>query len=180
VNDELWDEKAYVCTDCLVLIANGDPPDFAYQYPDKTEDEIAEMHADYNDRVDREMEGFNITLGWGREQHDCATNVTVTPIYRTHQDNGVDVTYQREESAKEYRADTVTDAIGQAEFDFTDAVGFHGVMHELETAGDAGGECYCEEDSFSERDCANCGTRYAGTWHAATTWKITEAEENAS
>jgi hypothetical protein len=174
MNDELWDEQAYVCTDCLMLIANGDGPNYEYDYPGKSDEEYAEMRADYYARIDRTMAGYNITCGWGREQHDCASNVTVTPIYRREQDNGVTVTVQSEEDAREYRADTVSDAIGSAEFDFPDAVGFHGIAHDLETEGDRGGECYCEEESFSERDCAHCGTRFAGTWHAATIWKITE------
>jgi hypothetical protein len=174
--DELWDEQAYVCTDCLMLIANGDGPNYEYDYPGKSDEEYAAMRADYYDRIEREMSGFRITCGWGREQHDCATNVTVTALLRA------ETTYLGLEppftdgDEKEYRADTVSDAIGQAEFDFTgsDVVGFRGVMHDLETEGDRGGECYCEENSFSERDCAHCGTRYAGTWHAATIWKITE------
>lgn len=174
MNDELWDEKAYVCTDCLMLIANGDGPNYEYDYPGKTEEEYAAMRAEYHANIDRTMAGYRITCGWGREQHACASNVTVTPIYRTDQDNGVTVHYQRAESTREYRADTVSDAIASAEFDFPDAVGFHGVSHELQTEGDAGGECYCEEDGFSERTCDHCGTHYAGTWHAATIWKITE------
>jgi hypothetical protein len=162
--DELWDEQAYVCTDCLILIANGDGPDFAYQYPDKSDAEIEEMRRDYYARIDREMSGYQITLGWGREQHECASNVTVTPVYQRLD----------ERDAREYRADTVTEALDKAMFDFPDAIGFHGVAHDLETEGDRGGECYCEEEGFSERDCAHCGTRYAGTWHAATVWKITD------
>ncbi len=177
MNDELFDENAYVCTDCLVLIANGDGPDFSYQYPEKSPGEVAEMEADYYRRIEDTMRGYNITLGWGREQHDCATNVTVTPIYRNDTPAttcALVPTGYREGDEREYRADTVSDAISSAEFDFPDAIGFRGVSHDLETEGDRGGECYCEEESFSERDCAHCGTRYAGTWHAATIWKITE------
>jgi hypothetical protein len=177
MNDELYDETAWVCRDCLFLLANGDGPNYEYDYPGKTDEEYATMRAEYDANIERETDGYRITLGHGREQHACATNVTVTPIYRTHQDNGVDATYQRVEDEKEYRADTVSDAIGQAEFDFTDAVGFHGVSHELQTEGDAGGECECETLNFSEQDCANCGTRYAGEWHAATVWKITEEDK---
>jgi hypothetical protein len=172
--DELWDEQAFICTDCLMLIANGDGPNYEYDYPGKSEDEYAAMRADYDARIDRTMAGYRITCGWGREQHDCASNVTVTPIYRRTQDNGVTVTTQSEEDAKEYRFDTVSEAIEAAEFDFPDAAGFHGIAHDLETEGDRGGECYCEEDSFSERDCDHCGDHFAGTWHAATIWKITE------
>jgi len=175
VNDELWDEKAYVCTDCLVLIANGDMPNYEYQYPEKTEAECEEMTRDYRDRIDREMAGYRITLGWGREQHECATNVTVTPIFKDEAGEP-----QESEASNGYRADTVSDAISQAEFDFPDAVGFHGIMHELETRGDAGGECYCEEESFSERTCDHCGTHFAGTWHAATIWKIITEENNGT
>lgn len=174
MNDELFDSEAWVCRDCLFLLANGDGPNYEYDYPGKTDEEYAEMRADYDARIAAETKGYRITLGHGREQHDCATNVTVTPIYRTHQDNGVDVTYQREESAKEYRFDTVSEAIEAAEFDFPDAVGFHGIMHDLETEGDGGGECECETLNFSVQDCANCGSHYGAEWHAATVWKITE------
>lgn len=172
MNDELHDETAWVCRDCLFLLANGDGPNYEYDYPGKTEAEYTAMRAEYNANIDRETAGYHITLGHGREQHACATNVTVTPIYRTTQDNGVVVTTMTD--AKEYCADTVSDAIASAEFRFPDAVGFHGVSHDLETEGDRGGECDCETLSFSEQDCANCGTSYAGGWHAATVWKITE------
>ena len=169
MKDELWDEKAYICTDCLMLIANGDGPNYEYDYPGKTEEEYAAMRAEYHANIDRTMAGYRITCGWGREQHDCARNVTVTPVWRTEGSDALTLGDERE-----YRADTVSDAISQAEFDVVDADGFHGVMHELQTEGDAGGECYCEEDGFSERTCDHCGTHYAGTWHAATIWKITE------
>lgn len=176
MTEELIDSNAWVCRDCLFLLANGDGPNYEYDYPGKTEAEYAEMYADYNERVARETDGYRITLGHGREQHTCATNATVTPIYRTHQDNGVDVTYLREEEAKEYRAinDLASEAIESAEFDFPAAIGFRVIMHDLETQGDRGGECDCEELSFSTQDCANCGTYHAGTWHAATVWKTTD------
>jgi hypothetical protein len=183
MNDELYDEKAYVCTDCLVLIANGDGPDFAYQYPDKTEAEITDMEVDYYARIETAMHGFNITCGWGREQHDCATNITVTPLFESDDDARGRCVYPEEPiqwangDEKGYRADTISDAIGQAEFDFPSAIGFKGVMHDLETQGDIGGECDCETLSFSEQNCAHCDDRYVGTWHAATIWKITEGKK---
>lgn len=170
MNDELFDENAYVCTDCLVLIANGDGPDFAYQYPEKSPGEVAEMEADYYRRIEDTMRGYNITLGWGREQHDCATNVEVTALLESPND-GEDFT---EGDSKGYRAETASAAIEQAEFDFTgsDVIGFRAVMHELQTEGDIGGECECEHDNFSERTCDHCGVHYTGTWHAATVWRI--------
>ena len=170
MNDELFDAEAYVCTDCLVLIANGDEPDFAYQYPDKTEDEAFEMLMDYRTRIDDTMRGYRITTGWGREQHECASNVIVWPLYR--EEGTVDE--HTEGDAREYRAEFVSEAVSQAEFDFPDAIGFKAASHDLETEGDRGGECECETDNFSERTCDHYGTHYAGTWHAATIWKITE------
>lgn len=163
MNDELWDEKAYVCTNCLILIANGDGPDFAYQYPDKTEAEITEMSADYDRRIAERMDGYRITTGWGREQHDCASNITVWPIYRD-EDGPID--------REEYRFDTVSEAIEAAELDSPNAIGFRGVMHDLETEADRGGECECETDNFASRSCDHCGVSFAGTWHAATIWRI--------
>jgi hypothetical protein len=173
VNDELYDEKAFVCTDCLFLIANGDMPNYEYQYPEKTEAECEEMTRDYRDRIERTMHGFNITLGWGREQHDCASNVTVTPLLNLDSQPTIDI----DGKAREYHADTVSEAIEAAEFDFPGVKGFKGIMHDLETEGDRGGECECETDNFATRDCDHCGDHFAGTWHAATIWKITE--ENA-
>src|ERR1700733_13013117 len=150
MNDELWNEQAYVCTDCLILIANGDNPNFGYQYPEKTEAECEEMLRDYHARIDREMARFRITLGWGREQHECASNWEVTPLMRSDRD-GEDFT-EADGDAKGYRADTASEALDAAEFDFTgdDVVGFRVLGHDLETEGDRGGECYCEEESFSE------------------------------
>jgi hypothetical protein len=170
--DELYDEKAFVCTDCLMLIANGDMPNYEYQYPEKTEAECEEMTRDYRDRIERTMHGFNITLGWGREQHDCASNYTVTALLRSETD-GDDY---REGDEKEYRAEFASEALEKAEFDFTgsDVIGFRAVSHDLETEGDRGGECECETDNFATRTCDHCGDHFAGTWHAATIWKITE------
>ena len=164
MRDELWDEKAYICTDCLMLICNGDGPNYEYDYPGKSDEEYAAMRADYDARIESTMAGYRITEGWGREQHDCASNVTVTPVYQRLD----------ERDAREYRADTVTEALDAAMFDFPDALGLHGIAHDLESEGDRGGECYCEEDGFSEWTCDHCGTHFAGTWHAATVWKITD------
>jgi hypothetical protein len=172
LRDEVCDEQAYVCTDCLVLIANGDWPDFAYQYPDKSEEECAAMLADYKARIEREMHGFRITLGWGREQHACASNVRVTVLRKnTDADNPDEYRYAE---SKEYREETASAAIESAEFDFIgdDVIGFRAVMHDLETESDRGGECFCEEISFDTRTCDHCGDRFGGTWHAATVWRI--------
>lgn len=172
MKDELFDEEAWVCTDCLFLMANGDAPNYAYQYPEKTEAECAEMTRDYFARIADETAGYNLTLGHGREQHDCASNWEVQALLKSDRD-GED---WKEGDAKEYRADTASEAIEQAEFDFAgdDVVGFRALGHDLETEGDRGGECECETDNFSHRTCANCKDSFAGTWHAATIWKITE------
>lgn len=175
MTDELINSTAWVCRDCLFLLANGDPPNYDYDYPGKTEAEIAEMYENYNDRVARETAGYSITLGHMREQHACATNATVTPIFKDESGEPKESI----ETSNEYliHSGYPSEAIESAESDFPDAIGFRVITHDLETQGDRGGECDCEELSFSFQDCANCGAYHGGLWHAATVWKITDNKE---
>lgn len=148
---EILDEHAHICVDCLILHANGDCP------PDMSE---AEQIA-FGQAIGAHLEGRWLTIGWGREEHDCAANVTVTALYRGGDEN----------PPREYRADTVSEAVEKAEFDYPDAHGFRAIMHDLQTEADRGGECDCETDTFRDDWCDSCGRHVAGEYHAATIWK---------
>jgi hypothetical protein len=53
--------SGWACTDCLVLLANGENP------PWDSDAEIAAWH----DEIDRRNAGYNVTPGMPREQHAC-------------------------------------------------------------------------------------------------------------
>jgi hypothetical protein len=180
-DEVLWDNQAYVCRDCLMLHANGEYGEEAYDWhpPLLTRSQ----------RVDDNLAGFRLTLGWGRELHDCASNYTVTPIYRHvnyHLGSPREMwgyePVERSEESREYYADSASEAIDKAEFDFRghdewELCGFRVIAHELETDSDRGTDDYCDQDEgigFSTHTCISCDDTYAGSWHGATLWKIVE------
>ena len=145
----------WACTDCLILLANGENP------PGWTDDEISAWHAD----IARRNAGYNVTLGKIREDHACATNYTVT-------------TYGGNEY--EYRAEDEFDARGQFVRARTvgniPALAIKSVTeHELRAAGDDGNECDCERDTFSSAPCDYCGSGLGGERHAISFFTITSA-----
>lgn len=101
--------SGWCCTDCLILLANGEAP------ADLTESEVTA----WQEQIDLRNHGYNLTLGMLREEHSC------------------------------------TNANGQ-------------------TAGDLGGECDCEVNSFSWSPCDVCGSNLGGERHAVSFWKVTE------
>lgn len=144
--------NGWACTDCVMLLANGESP---------TEMSEAEASA-WEEEISQRNAGYNIALGMLREDHDCATNYTVTTSDgKTH----------------EFRADSEQDA--------RDQFGFHHVpecepgivsvtAHDLETESDRGGECECEHSSFSWSPCDVCGSNLGGRRDAVSFFKITE------
>lgn len=53
--------SGWACTDCLMLLANGESP------PEMTEAELAA----WQENIDTRNAGYNITLGMLREDHEC-------------------------------------------------------------------------------------------------------------
>lgn len=97
--------SGWCCTDCLFFIAYGQTP------ADWSEAEVNEFVA----RIDARNPAGSVTLGMGRESHDCVNNAG-------------------------------------------------------ETAGDLGGECECETQTFSWSSCDVCGSHLGGERHAVTFW----------
>lgn len=56
--------NGWACVDCLILLANGENP------TDKTQDEVAEWHAE----IARRNDGYNITLGLAASEHACTAD----------------------------------------------------------------------------------------------------------
>jgi hypothetical protein len=151
VNDE-YACSGWCCTDCLVLLANGDDP------AEMTETEISEWHAEIN----RRNAGYHLTLGMIREEHECASNYTVTTV------DGI---------SHEVRADNENDVRDQFEFG-NDLPIVSIASHDLQTDGDRGGDDFCEVISFSWSPCDVCGSSLGGERHAVSFWRILEKEQS--
>jgi hypothetical protein len=179
VSDKIFDEHAYVCPDCYQLEGSGDLSSLDYWYGDDAETKVQELYANVEATLSAKPEvrtangsiwthahgPLRITLGWGREEHACATNYTVT---YTH--DGVD-------TVREVRADDAAGAIYEAFLPELIGDTFTVTCHELQTVGDLGGECDCETDNFRSDRCAMCGQYMQGaTMHAATIWEVTGDE----
>lgn len=135
--------SGWACTDCLILLANGENP------TDMTEEEISAWHA----KIETRNASYNVTLGMRREEHACAYNFTVTsPDKTTHH----------------YRASSFADATEQHAYQTS---GFLS-EHELRTVGEDGGECNCETRTFSSSPCDYCGSNLGGERHAISFFKI--------
>jgi hypothetical protein len=143
--------SGWACTDCLMLLANGEAP------PDLGEAETAEWLAG----IDARNAGYDITLGMPREDHECASNYTVTAADGT---------------TGEYRADSKSDARDQfgSGHGFRGHGPYHAVPHDLETEQDRGGECECETKTFSWSPCDVCDSNLGGARHAVSFFKITD------
>jgi hypothetical protein len=98
--------SGWACTDCLMLLANGETS------PEWTQEETDAYVA----RVEERNPAGSITLGMVREEHECAD------------DDG-------------------------------------------QTENDRGGECECEQQSFSWSPCDVCGSNLGGSRHAVTFWE---------
>ena len=140
--------NGWCCTDCLMMLANGEGN------PGWTEEEAA----DYDQRVAHYTEGCNVTLGLMREDHDCRSTWTITDT--------AGETY-------EYDAKDITDALEQHQWHNDTALVASASMHDLETESDRGGECECEQMTFSHSQCDVCGSRLAGARDAVCFFKIT-------
>jgi len=165
--DEIWDDRAHVCTDCLLYHANG-------TLPDETGHMTSAEAEVFLNTIGLRLEGsgFRLTLGWVREQHDCKSNYTVAPAYRR-----TNFISSRHEDRREFYSEGgFTGVASLAEMSFPNAVGLNIVSHDLKTEADRGGECDCETETFARHQCVSCGTEYAGEWHAATVWKADDSE----
>lgn len=151
--------SGWCCTDCLFWLANGDEPGRDYM----TEAEVADWRA----RIAQHTAGTEVTLGAFREDHDCATNWTVT----WHAPGSVRGSFRR--GYLEVRADTYGEAMDEAYWSVDTPAGAQGVMahwHELETQADRGGDCECEQVTFSHTSCDVCGSHLAGAREAVVFW----------
>jgi hypothetical protein len=147
----------WCCTDCTLLLANGETDP---SWPE------AEM-ADYLERVDHETAGYEVTLGKFAEDHDCATNWTVT-WWAPGTARG---SYRH--GTVEIRAGGFRDAMESALWHPAVPAGAWAVMargHDLETEPDRGGDCDCERRSFSWSPCDVCGSNLGGTRDAVVFW----------
>jgi hypothetical protein len=157
--------SGWACTDCLFLLANGeDRPDHM------TPAEVRAWLAD----VERITKDCEVTLGLFREDHECATNYTVTYRNPRHLARAPGVPYGH----LDVRADDAEDAIWQAEMSRELPAGAriftYGVRgparHDLETESDRGGECECEQLTFTWSACDVCGSSLGGARDAVVFW----------
>jgi hypothetical protein len=139
--------NGWCCTDCLMMLANGEGN------PEWTEEEAA----DYDKRVAHYTDGCTVTLGLMREDHGCASNWTIT--------DQAGETY-------EYRAKDISEALSEHAWQHDLAEVASATAHELETEGDRGGECECEQDSFSWSQCDVCGSNLGGSRDAVCFFRI--------
>lgn len=154
--------SGWCCTDCLFLLANGEAP------ADWSEDEVAEWKA----RIAHYTEGCEITLGMFREDHGCATDWTVT----WHAPHRVRGSFRR--GYLEVRADSYADAMDAVRWAAGAAwsdvpAGAWAVIarsHDLQTESDRGGECECEQLTFSSSPCDVCRSGLAGSRDAVVLW----------
>ena len=151
--------SGWCCTDCLFLLANGDTP------ARMNEEETAEYLA----RVERYCAGTEVTLGMFREDHPCRVNFTVT--YAPTQ-------YSQRRLTVEVLADDTEDALYQAKFSYDMPAGARIITrgphmprrHDLATVADLGGECECEQTTFSWSACDVCGSNLGGARDAVVFW----------
>jgi len=137
----------WCCTDCLMMLANGDEPeDWTYAELEVWRTDIAHY-----------TEGYNVVLGMFATDHDCKSNWTLTDT--------AGETY-------EYYAKDITEVLSEHAWKHDLAEVASAVAHELETEGDRGGECECEQMSFSSSWCDVCGSHLAGSRDSVTFWKI--------
>lgn len=141
------------CVDCLFWLANGDKPDHM------SEAEIAAWLAD----IARLTAGCEVTLGMFAEDHACATNFTVTYA---------PTRYSRRRLTVEVRADDIADARYRAEWKIPAGARIVGYphRHDLMTESHRGGECECEQTTFSRSPCDVCGSYLAGSRDAVVFW----------
>jgi hypothetical protein len=146
------------CTDCLFLLANGDTP------AGMNEEETA----GYLARVAQYTAGTEVTLGMFREDHPCRVNFTVTWA-PTH--------YSRQRLTAEYLADDIEDARWQWHCEIPAVMLAAGARivgyprrHDLMTRSDLGGECECEQTTFSWSQCDVCGSNLGGAREAVVFW----------
>lgn len=137
--------SGWACTDCLFWLANGDLPS------ELNEEEAHKWVADVQARND----GYDVTLGMLREDHACATNYTVTDATGEY----------------EYRADSEEDARQQHDFKFPDVLIISVTAHELQTDQDRGGDCECEQVTFTWSPCDVCGSNLGGARDAVSFFK---------
>lgn len=151
--------SGWCCTDCLFLLANGDTP------AEMNEEETAEYLA----RVEHYTAGTEVTLGMFREDHPCRVNFTVTYT---------PTRYSRKRLTTEVLADDIEDAVWQARCAYevpADARIFTGWPHQprrhnLATVADLGGECECEQTTFSWSPCDVCRSNLGGARDAIVFW----------
>ena len=151
--------SGWICTDCLMLLANGETD------PNWT----AAERDEYLARVAQHCEGCEVTLGMFREDHPCRVNFTVTYA---------PTRYSRKRLTVEVLADDTEDAVYQARCAYEVPAGariFTGWphmprRHDLATMNDLGGECECEQTTFSWSACDVCGSNLGGARDAVVFW----------
>jgi hypothetical protein len=81
----------------------------------------------------------------------------------------------RDGTTGDYRADSKGDAREQFGFEhgFTGHGPYRAEAHDLATVQELGGECDCEENTFSWSPCDVCGSNLGGSRHAVSFFKIT-------
>lgn len=176
MNERIADDHAWICGDCLCLHANDDLSSFDYYYGDDAE----RMEREFRHRVRSNLAPkpritgkigenahgqYSVTTGWGREQHPCRTNFTVT-----YNGDGEG----RSEDSYDVLADDAEGALAEVTYgtcELNDGDTITITKHELQTVQDAGGDCDCETASFRSDYCASCGTYIHGTFHGATIYE---------
>lgn len=153
------DDHALICTDCIMLHTNGDLSSFSHWYGAEAEERETEFCA----RVASHLVGKYVSPGWGREQHDCTTNYTVTTTRADGTTETKDVL-----SEETYLDDVLTDVDGLLALEIGDSLTI--TRRELQTVSEQGGECDCETFTFRSDYCDSCGIYMAGEFHAATIW----------
>jgi hypothetical protein len=159
MNERIADYHAWICGDCLCLHANGDLSGYegdADEFEQRVRANLAPKPR-ITGLIGENAHGqYRVTPGWGQEEHECATNYTVTDP------NG----YVNEvHSEAEYLDDVIGDTAHLLKLAEGDTVTI--TKHELRTAQD----CDCETHSFRSDYCASCGTYIHGTFHGATIYE---------
>jgi hypothetical protein len=146
------------CVDCLMLLANGE-----------TNPEWSQAECDeYLARVAEHTAGTDVTPGMFREDHPCAVNFTVTYA---------PTRYSRRRLTVEVRADDIADARERAYWELPAGARITGYprRHDLATMADLGGECECEQTTFSWSPCDVCGSHLGGAREAVVFWPQPDA-----
>lgn len=142
--------SGWCCIDCLMLLANGETP------PDMDESETAEYLA----RVAQHTAGLDVTLGMLREDHECASNFTVTDTDGNEFEIFADNTIDARDTAY-WRLPPGQDESSIASI----------TPHELQTEPDRGGDCDCTQVTFTWSACDVCGSNLGGTREAVSFFK---------